>query len=92
MKKEIKLPKWKDKNLFEKILHIVGLLIAVLIIILAFIQLFDIYKTVNIFEILLGILMFTQALQYWKYDKITAIFSLVAAIIISICGIIILFL
>ena len=92
MKERIELPKWKDKNIKEKILHVIGLLIALTIIILAFLQLFDIYKTVNVFEVFLSILMFIQTLQYWKYDRLVAIFNLIAAIIIMICGIIILIL
>lgn len=90
--KRVELPKWNNKNLFEKILHVIGLIVAFIIILFAFLQIFNIFKSIDIFEILLAILMFIQAMQYWKYDKKIGMFNLLAAIIISICGIIIIFL
>ena len=89
MKEKIELPKWNNKNTFAKILHVIGLLIASSIIILIFLQLFEIYKTGNIYELLLGLLMLIQAIQYWKYDRKIAIFNLIVAIVILICVIII---
>ena len=68
--KRVELPKWNNKNLFEKILHVIGLIVAFIIILFAFLQIFNIFKSIDIFEILLAILMFIQAMQYWKYDKI----------------------
>lgn len=91
MKNKKQIPKWKDKNKLEKLLYVLGLIIAFSIIILASLQIFEIFKTIDIFEILLGILMLIQAIQYWKYDRNIAIVSLIAAIILFICGIVIIF-
>jgi len=89
--KKIEIPKWKDKNKYEKILTITGLVLAILIIALALIEFLEIYETINIFEPLLGILLLIQGLQYYKYDRMTAIVSFAASGIILMCGIIMLF-
>lgn len=89
--KKLEIPKWKDKNRYEKILTIMGIILAITIIILALIEFLDKYETINIFEPLLGILLFIQGLQYYKYDRNTAIISFIASFIILMCGIIMIF-
>lgn len=89
--KKLEIPKWKDKSKYEKILTITGLFLAIVIIVLALIEFLEVYETINIFEPLLGILLLIQGLQYYKYDRMTAIVSFCASGIIIICGIIMLF-
>lgn len=71
------------KQPYEKALSVMGILCSLSIIILAFVQILGIWKTaINVFEPLLGVLMFIQAIQNWKKNKVVAIFSLCAAIFI----------
>lgn len=91
MKNSIQIPKWKDKNKYEKILTIMGLFISFLILLLAFLEIFEIYKSINIFELLLGLFILVLSLQYWKYDKKKAIFYLILSICILTCCVIIYF-
>lgn len=88
--KKTELPKWKDKKLIEKVLHILCLLVAGIIILLEFLKQFSIYNGENIFELLLGILLLMLAIEYYKYDKKIFLFNLITGLIILICGIIIL--
>ena len=84
------IPKWKDKNKFEKTLTIFGVIVAIAIIVIAFLQIFEISKDSIIFELLLGLLMLIQTLEYWKYNKKSALICLTSALIIVICCIIVL--
>lgn len=86
------LKDWNKKTVPFKILTIVGLIISVTIIVLAFIQIFNVWdKAFNVFEPLLGVLMIIQAIENWKANKSIAYFSLFVAIFIFIVAIIILF-
>ena len=75
--KKIDLPKWKDKNKFEKTLTIIGIIFAVIIIILALIEFLEIHEMLNILEPIFGIFLFIQGMQYYKYDKTTAIINFI---------------
>lgn len=86
------LKDWNKKTVPFKILTIVGLIISVTIIVLSFIQIFNVWdKAINVFEPLLGVLMIIQAIENWKANKSIAYFSLFVAIFIFIVAIIILF-
>ena len=86
------LKDWNKKTAPFKILTIVGLIISVTIIVLSFIQIFNVWdKAINVFEPLLGVLMIIQAIENWKANKSIAYFSLFVAIFIFIVAIIILF-
>lgn len=91
MKESIQIPKWKDKNNFEKGLTIIALIISFTILALAFLEIFELYKSSNIFEILLGLFILVLSLQYWKYDKKRAIFYLILSFGILIGYIILIF-
>lgn len=83
---------WNKKTLPLKILTIIGVVISVTVIVLSFMQIFNVWdKAINIFEPLLGILMLIQAIENWKSNRSTAYFSLFVAIFIFIVAIIILF-
>lgn len=88
----MKLKDWNKKTIPFKILTILGLIISVTIIVLSFIQIFNVWdKAINVFEPLLGVLMMIQAIENWKANKSKAYFSLFVAIFIFIVAIIILF-
>lgn len=86
------LKDWNKKTVPFKILTIVGLIISVTIIVLSFIQIFNVWdNAINVFEPLLGVLMIIQAIENWKANKSIAYFSLFVAVFIFIVAIIILF-
>ena len=74
---------WSQKQTYEKVLSVMGIICSIIIIILACMQILGIWKTaINVFEPLLGMLMLIQAIQNWKKNKVVAIFSLCVAIFI----------
>lgn len=88
----MKLKDWNKKTTPFKILTILGLIISLTIIVLAFMQIFNIWdKAINVFEPLLGALMIIQAIENWQTNRSTAYFSLFVAIFMFIVAIIILF-
>ncbi|MCM1404664.1 MAG: hypothetical protein NC133_04180 [Prevotella sp.] len=75
-----------------KILTVIGLIISVAIIILSFLQIFDIWdQAIKIFEPLLGVMMLIQTIENWQTNRKTAYFSLFTAIFIFIGAILIWF-
>lgn len=86
------LKDWNKKTVPFKILTIFGLIISVTIVVLSFIQIFNVWdNAINVFEPLLGVLMIIQAIENWKSNKTIAYFSLFVAVFIFIVAIIILF-
>lgn len=76
---------WSQKQTHEKALSIIGIICSLSIIVLAGMQILGIWKAaINVLEPLLGVLMFIQAIQNWKKNKVVAIFSLCGAIFISV--------
>ena len=74
---------WSQKQGYEKVLSVTGIICSLIILILAGMQILGIWKNaINVFEPLLGVLMLIQAIQYWKKNKIVAIFILCVAIFI----------
>ena len=79
---------WSQKQTYEKVLSVIGIICSLSIIILGGMQILGIWKTaINVFEPLLGVLMLIQAIQYWKKNKVVAIFSLCVAIFIFLVAI-----
>ena len=71
----------KQRN--EKILTVLGLICSISIIIFAVLQILDIWnRTIDLIEILLGVLMLIQTIQNWKRNRKVALISLAAAIFI----------
>ncbi len=89
---KVKIKDWNKKTIPFKILTIFGLIISVTIVVLALMQIFNIWdNAINVFEPLLGVLMIIQAIENWKTNRSTAYFSLFVAIFIFLVAIIILF-
>ena len=81
---------WNQKQTDEKVLSIIGIICSMSILILACMQILGIWKNaINVFEPLLGVLMLIQAIQNWKKNKVVAIFSLCASILILLFSILI---
>lgn len=79
----------KQRN--EKILTVLGLICSISIIILAVLQILDIWnRTIDLIEILLGVLMLIQTIQNWKRNREVAFISLAAAIFIFLISIFVL--
>lgn len=77
------LKNWNKKTLLSKILTIIGLIISLAIIILASLQIFNVWaNAIYVYEPLMGILMLIQAIENWKENKSVAYFSLFTAIFI----------
>ena len=88
----MKIKDWNKKTIPFKILTIFGLIISVTIVVLALMQIFNVWdKAINVFEPLLGVLMIIQAIENWKTNRLTAYFSLFVAIFMFLVAIIILF-
>lgn len=82
---------WQQKSLSSKVLTIITLIISISVIVLALMQIFNIWdNAINVFEPLLGVLMVIQAIENWHTNKSVAYVSLFTAIFIFIVAIIIL--
>lgn len=82
---------WSEKQRNEKIMFALRLLCSISIIVLAVMQILDIWnKAIYIFEPLLGVLMLIQTIENWKKNRKVAIISLLAAIFIFLVTIFIL--
>ena len=81
--KNNKLPLWKEKSTFEKVLSVIGIIISMTIVILATLGFIGVWENaIDVVEPLIGVMMLIQTLQYRKYDKKIAIFSGAVAIFI----------
>lgn len=79
---------WNQAQANKKVLSIISSICSIIILALAFMQIFGIWKTAaKIFEPLLGVLMLIQTIQNWKKNKVVAIVSLCAAILIFVFSI-----
>ena len=80
---------WKDKPMGYKVLSIIGIMVSISVIVLSILQIIGVIKNAtNIFMPLLGVLMLIQAIQTWKTNRTSAIFSLCVSIFIFIVALI----
>ena len=78
----------ESKQIGEKWLSVVGIICSISIIILGGMQILGIWKNaIDVFEPLLGVLMLIQAIRNWKKNKVVAIVSLCATILIFVFSI-----
>ena len=72
-----------QKNTGEKVLSVISAICSIIIIILACMQIFNIWKNaINVLEPILGIFILIQAIQNWKKNKVVAILNLCVSIFI----------
>ncbi len=84
--------KCKDAPLLHKIVTIVSILASLSVVVLAVLQMFDVWnQAINIFMPLMGVTMLCQAYMQWNTSRKVAYFSIGTAVFISICAIIVFF-
>lgn len=83
---------WSSLKCYQRAATLVGLLCSVSIIVLAILQIFDVWKSaIYALQPLMAIMMLAQAVQYWQSNRKTAVFSLVTAIFLLVAAAIIWF-
>ena len=84
--------KWKDAPLLHKIVTIISILASLSVVVLAVLQIFDIWnQAINICVPLMGITMLCQACTQWNSSRKVAYFSIGTAVFVFICAIIVFF-
>lgn len=85
--------KWKDMPLLHKVVTIASMLISLAVIILAILQIFDIWtQAVNVLVPLTGVTMLCQAYTQWNISRKVAYFSIGVAVFVFVCAITVFFL
>ena len=84
--------KWKDAPLLHKIVTIISILVSLSVVVLAVLQMFDIWnQAINICVPLMGITLLCQAYIQWNVSRKVAYFSIGSAVFVFICAIVIFF-
>ena len=84
--------KWKDAPLSHKIVTIISILTSLSVVVLAVLQMFDIWnQAINICVPLMGITMLCQSYIQWNTSRKVAYFSIGTAIFVFICAIVVFF-
>lgn len=79
---------WKELSTLSKIVQLSAIAVAVAVIVLAILQIFDVWpKAGNVFVPLMGVNLLLQAHTQWKQNRGVALFSLCAAGFIFACAI-----
>ena len=84
--------KWKDAPLLHKVVTIISVLASLSVVILAVLQIFDIWdQAINVFMPLMGVTMLCQSYMQWNNSRKVAYISIGTAAFIFICAIIVFF-
>ena len=84
--------KWKDASLIHKIVTVVSIIVALLVIVLAILQMFDIWtQAINLCVPLMGVNLLCQTYIQWNTSRKTAYFSLGCAAFVFACAIAVFF-
>lgn len=82
--------KWKDQSLHYNIFSISYIIVPTAIILLAIIQLFDIWRNAGyVYVPLIGINLLLQSYAQWKPNRKIAIFNLCAAVLVLVCAVVV---
>ena len=85
--------KWKDAPLTHKIVTVVSIIVALSVIVLAILQMFDIWtQAINLCVPLMGVNLLCQTYIQWNTSRKTAYFSLGCAVFVFACAIAVFFL
>ena len=85
--------KWKDAPLIRKIVTVVSIIVALSVIVLALLQMFDIWtQAINLCVPLMGVNLLCQTYIQWNTSRKTAYFSLGCAVFVFACAIAVFFL
>ena len=80
--------KWKDQPLHHKIISISMLLVSIAVMVLAIVQLLDLWPNSGyVYVPLMGINLLLQAYTQWTPNRKIAVFSLCAGVFVLICAI-----
>jgi len=75
--------KWKDAPLTHKIVTAVSIIVALLVIVLAILQIFDIWtQAINLCIPLMGVNLLCQTYMQWNTSRKSAFFSLGCAVLV----------
>ena len=84
--------KWKDSSLTHKIVTVVSIIVALSVIVLAILQMFDVWtQAINLCVPLMGINLLCQTYTQWNTSRKTAYFSLGCAVFVFACAIAVFF-
>ena len=84
--------KWKDTPLIHKIVTVVSIIVALSVIVLAILQMFDIWtQAINLCVPLMGVNLLCQTYIQWNTSRKTAYFSLGCAVFVFACAIAVFF-
>ena len=84
--------KWKDAPLTHKIVTVVSIIVALAVIVLAILQMFDIWtQAINLCVPLMGVNLLCQTYIQWNTSRKTAYFSLGCAAFVFACAIAVFF-
>ena len=84
--------KWKDTPLTHKIVSVVSIIVALSVIVLAILQMFDIWtQAINLCVPLMGVNLLCQTYIQWNTSRKTAYFSLGCAGFVFACAIAVFF-
>ncbi len=84
--------KWKDAPLTHKIVTAVSIIVALSVIVLAILQMFDIWtQAINLCVPLMGVNLLCQTYIQWNTSRKTAYFSLGCAAFVFVCAIAVFF-
>lgn len=84
--------KWEDVPMSQKIVTILTILVSLSVVVLAVLQMFDIWnQAINICVPLMGITMLCQAYIQWNTNRKVAYFSIGTAVFVFICAIVVFF-
>ena len=84
--------KWKDAPLIHKIVTVVSIIVALAVIVLAILQMFDIWtQAINLCVPLMGVNLLCQTYIQWNTSRKTAHISLGCAVCVFACAIAVFF-
>ena len=84
--------KWKDAPLIHKIVTVVSIIVALSVIVLAILQMFDIWtQAINLCVPLMGVNLLCQTYIQWNTSRKTAYFRLGCAVFVFACAIAVFF-
>ena len=84
--------KWKDAPLMHKIITAASIIVALSVVVLAILQIFDIWtQAINLCVPLMGVNLLCQTYIQWNTSRKTAYFSLGCAVFVFACAIAVFF-
>ncbi len=79
--------KWKDTPLIQRIVTVFSIVVALSVIILAVLQIFDIWtQAINLCVPLMGVNLLCQTYMQWNTSRRSAYLSLCCAALVFICA------